>query len=80
MKHLQKSNNLSPENLKAISIEFLETLLEEDITYPWNPMDTEVEAYFEQIEKQINLIETIPLDELEIQISELFDQMKSSFD
>lgn len=80
MKPFSKSNNSSSEMFDAISMEFLETFVGEDCLYPWNPMDAEVEAYFEHIEQQFSLIETIALDELETKVSDLFNQMKSSFD
>jgi hypothetical protein len=39
-----------------VDLEFLEALLEpEDAIYPWNPVDDESEAYFQELEQQLGI-------------------------
>ncbi len=38
--------------------ELLEALLESEEAYPWNPLDPEVDAYFDELESQFDLVDS----------------------
>jgi hypothetical protein len=52
------------DSLDRFAGEFLEVLLQEEGCYLWNPTDPETEAYFERLEQNFSLIDSLDLEEI----------------
>src|SRR5689334_47804 len=58
-----------------VELEFLELLLEpEDTVYPWNPVDDESEAYFDELEQQFAMQELLD-EELTTRSQSFYNQL-----
>lgn len=50
--------------INDIQQDLLETILNDDDLYPWNPADSDTEAYFEQQEACFSLTDCLALEDI----------------
>lgn len=74
------SSSVSEENLSSLTDELLDTLLEVDQTYPWNPTHPETEAYFNQLEAEFPLMDAFDESEITAQADTFFSQLNQSWE
>ncbi|MGH2412608.1 MAG: hypothetical protein ACRDEA_02705 [Microcystaceae cyanobacterium] len=66
----------SAEVRQQISAEFLDALLQRELSYPWNPADPEVETYFAESEQDFFLLHLPESEDFASQAETLFSYLQ----
>ncbi|OKH24828.1 hypothetical protein NIES593_06320 [Hydrococcus rivularis NIES-593] len=63
----------SEDSLDRFAREFLEVLLQDEACYLWNPAEPETEAYFERLEQNFSLLDSLDSEEIAPQAEKFYD-------